>query len=452
MRRPILNAILLLLLVWPLSGRAQIYHIDISGTIDLGLPPYIERIIAEAEANGARAVLLEVNTFGGRVDAATQIKDILLDSPVLTLAYVNKRAISAGALITLSCDSIGMTPGSSIGAATVVDQSGEKAAEKQISYFRAEMGATAEQNGRNRQIAEAMVDEEIEVPGLSEKGKLVTLTAEDALKWQMADYVAPTMDAFLDSLGLGDEEIVYSEITWAEHLVRFFTGPVVSSFLISLGLLGLFFEIKSPGWGIPGTLGVIFLALFFGSQYIINLASFLEIILFVTGVVLILVEIFVIPGFGIAGVSGIVCMIGALYLSLVGQFETLTTSDFTGAATRLFFALLLTVVGAVIIARLTPKTALWRGISLQPEQRRDEGYTVNVSYGEWLGKTGTAHTDLRPAGVGEFGDRRLDVISEGEYIEKDTPIKIVRVEGYRLVVKAQPAKRKTTRKPGGKKA
>lgn len=414
---------------------AQVYHIEISGTIDLGLPPYIERVIKEAQGAGASAILLEVNTFGGRVDAATQIKDLLLNTNLETIAFVNKRAISAGALISLSCKKIGMVPGSSMGAATVVDQGGEKAPEKAISYFRAEMGATAERNGRNRKIAEGMVDEDIEIEGLSEKGKLITLTAEDAVHWKMADYIAPTLNAFLDSLGMGDERIIYTKPNWAEDVVRFLTGPIVSSMLISLGLLGLFFEIKSPGWGVPGTLGLIFLALFFGSHYIIKLASSIEIILFFVGVGLLLLEIFVIPGFGFAGIAGIIAIIGGIYLSLVGALENVTWSDLGEAAYRLGIALLVTIGGAFLLARFGPRTSIWRKISLPDEQKRDQGYVASKDYHTYIGKTGVALTPLRPAGMGRFGDERLDVVTEGEFIEQNAPIKIIGVEGYRLVVR-----------------
>ena len=429
------NLLIFCALYLPPAGFSQVYHIDISGTIDLGLPPYLERVIRDADAAGAKAIVLEVNTFGGRVDAATQIKDLLLNTDLETLAYVNKRAISAGAFISLSCRKIGMAPGSSMGAATVVDQGGNKASEKAQSYFRAEIGSTAERNGRNRQIAEGMVDEDVEIEGLSEKGKLITLTAEDAIKWKMADVVAPTLAAFLDSLGYGEEEIVYSEVNWAEKVVRFLTGPIVSSFLISLGLLGLFIEIKSPGWGVPGTLGLIFLALFFGSHYIISLASSLEILLFFVGVILLLLEIFVIPGFGVAGIGGIIALIAGIYLSLIGTFETVTFGDLSDAAFRIVAALTMTIVGAAVLLRFMPKTNIWRKISLQGEQKREQGFVVNKDYEQHVGKIGIAISPLRPAGVGKFGDQRLDVVSEGGFIEKDTPIKIVRTEGIRVIVR-----------------
>lgn len=414
----------------------QVYHIQVEGTIDLGLPPYIKRVIAEAEKNKAEALIFEINTFGGRIDAATQIKDLILNTPIPTIAFINKRAISAGALISLSCNTIVMVPGSSIGAATVVDQTGEKASEKALSYFRAEMGATAEKNGRNRLIAEGMVDEDIEIDGLSPKGKLITLTTEEALQWKMADFTVNDLSEITEHLEIKNKEIIYSKINWAEKVVRFLTDPLVSSLLISLGLIGLFFEIKTPGWGVPGTLGLLFLALFFGSHYIVNLADIIEIILFIVGAALLLLEIFVIPGFGVAGVGGIILMIAGIYLSLVGQFKHVDPTSFRSAAGYLAFSLILTILGVMVIIKIFPKSSIWRTISLEDAQLKDKGYIASRDYREYLGKKGKALSPLRPSGIGLFDGERLDVVSEGEFIDKDTPIVISQIDGYRLIVKS----------------
>ena len=430
----ILTFFLFILMLHFKTLQGEIYHLQIEGTIDLGLPPYIERVIRDAQNKEAEAIILEINTFGGRLDAATQIKDLILDTEILSIAFINKRAISAGALISLSCDKIGMVPGSSIGAATVVDQTGEKASEKMISYFRTEMGATAEKTNRNRKIAEGMVDDDIEIEGLSQKGKLITLTAEDAIKWGMADLIVDNVESLLDSMAFSDPYIVYTKINWAESIVRFLTDPLISSLLISLGLLGLFFEIKSPGWGVPGSVGLLFLALFFGSHYIVNLANFVEIILFLLGVGLLLLEIFVIPGFGIAGVSGILLMISGLFLSMIGTFEQIDKSDISSTAGYLSLSFIITFIGVVVLIRLFPKTGIWRRISLEESQTREKGYIAARDYSHYLGKEGIALSPLRPAGVGQFGNERLDVISEGDFIEKDTAIFISQIDGYRLIV------------------
>jgi membrane-bound serine protease (ClpP class) len=324
----------------------------------------------------------------------------------------------------------------------VVDGSGEKASEKMISYFRTEMGATAEKNGRNRKIAEGMVDEDIEIEGLSEKGKLITLTAEDAITWEMADYIVEDLTALLDSTNLSDEKIVYSNINWAEKVVRFFTDPMVSSLLISLGLLGLFFEIKSPGWGVPGTLGVIFLGLFFGSHYIVNLANIIEIVLFLVGVGLLLLEIFVIPGFGVAGVGGVLLMMTGLFLSLIGQLKHVSSDDLSSAAGYLSLSFIITFMGVILLLRLFPKTIFWKRISLEDSQEKEQGYVASRNYNIYLGKTGVAISPLRPAGIGEIDGERLDVVSDGDFIDKDTPIIVIKIDGYRLVVKEKPKKGK----------
>jgi len=428
-------SILLVLLLCPILP-AQVYHIKVEGTIDLGLPPYIKRIIEQAQKDQAEAIIFEINTFGGRLDAATQIKDLILNTPITTVAFVNKRAISAGALISLSCNKIFMVPGSSMGAATVVDQSGEKASEKVISYFRTEMGATAEKNGRNRLIAEGMVDEDVEIEGLSPKGKLISLTAEDAIKWKMADFIASDLQAVMENLGIKEKEIIYSKINWAEKVVRFLTDPLVSSLLISLGLIGLFFEIKTPGWGVPGTLGLLCLALFFGSHYIVNLANIIEIVLFILGAGLLLLEIFIIPGFGIAGVSGIIFMIAGIYLSLVGTLKHVDFPALSSAANYLLLSLFLTILGAMVIIKLFPKSSIWRTISLEEAQLRDKGYISARDYRQYLGKEGIALSTLRPAGIGLFGGERLDVVSQGDFIEKGTSIVISQIDGYRLIVRS----------------
>ena len=234
-----------------------IYRVPIKGVIDLGLPPYIKRVIKEAEDAKAKAIIFEINTFGGRVDAATQIKDAILSSKVQTVGFINRRAISAGALISLSCEKIYMTGGGLIGAATAVDMSGKKGSEKVISFMREEMASTAEQRGRNKKIARGMVDEELSFTHLvlnqdsilvndiegRKEGKLISLTTDQALKYQIADGVAENMDSVLDSLGYEDFKIIEKSENWSEDIVRFLTNPVVASLLTTFGFLGILFEL-----------------------------------------------------------------------------------------------------------------------------------------------------------------------------------------------------------------
>ena len=226
------------------------YYIKIEGQINLGLPNYIERIITMANEQQAGAVILEINTPGGRVDAALQIRDAIFDAEVPTIAFINREAASAGALISLSCEKIYMAPGSSIGAVTPVDQTGKKASEKMFSYLRSVMRSIAQRNKRPVDIVESMVDEDIEVPGVIEKGKLLTLTGEEAVKHKIADGMADDINDLLNQLKLEPKGMIRTKINWSEKLVYFLTNPIISSLLLTIGMLGLIFEVRSPGWGV----------------------------------------------------------------------------------------------------------------------------------------------------------------------------------------------------------
>jgi membrane-bound serine protease (ClpP class) len=236
---------LLLLLGFQIYPQQKVVYLGlIDGEIDLGLSPYVSRVISEAEKENADAVIFKINTFGGRVDAATQIKDAILASKVLTIAFINNRAISAGSLIALSCKKNAMVPVSSIGAATVVDQSGQKVGEKYQSYMRSEMRSTAERNGRRTDIAQGMVDERVVVEGLDDSTQLITLTSDEAKKYGIADTLVNDLDDVLEAFSLEGSEIRRINSNWAEDVVRFINNPIVSSLLIMIGLLGLYTELR----------------------------------------------------------------------------------------------------------------------------------------------------------------------------------------------------------------
>ena len=414
----------------------EVFIAKIEGTIDNGIPPYLERVISEAHEAEAEILVLKINTFGGRVDAAVEIKDLLFNSNLKTIAYIDKRAISAGAFIALSCDKILMVPASLIGAATVVDGTGQKGSEKQISYFRTEMAATAEAKGRNKDIARGMVDEDVEIQGLSDKGKLITLGVEDALKWKIADHKVLSLDEGLQILGYHNavqNEIAYS---WAEEIVRFLTDPIVSSLLMTLGFLGLLFELRSPGWGIGGSIGLTALILFFGSHYIINLAEIWEIVLFFLGIILLGLEIFVIPGFGIAGIAGIVLILASVFLGMVGHWPDIGYEEISSALYSMFASLLMTLLLAVFGFKFFPKTSLWKKLVLNEEEIAKNGYISNPKdYSKMVGQKGLTVSTLRPTGIADFDGKRFDVVSQGDFIESGIQIEVVQVENYRIIVK-----------------
>jgi len=435
-------SILVLLTIFIASSNAEekikVYLIDISGDIDLGLAPYVQRVINEAEESKASAVILKVNTFGGRVDAATQIRDAIINSKVLTIAFIDKRAISAGALISIAAKKIVMSPGSTIGATTVVDQSGTKATEKYQSYMRSEMRSTAERNGRRPDIAEAMVDERIVIkdfPELDDSTKLLTLTTEEALKVGYCDFVASNLQEVLSHFNLKDAEVVSSEINWAEKVVSFLHNPIISGILIMLGILGLLTEIKTPGWGVAGTIGLISLALFFGAGYILQLANVWEILVFIVGFVLLIIEIFYIPGFGFLGILGIIMMIGAIFFGLIGDFPIISENEISNALIQLAASLVASIVFLFILWRFLPGTPIWGRLILATSENQKEGFVSNPDLSFLVGKRGKALSLLRPAGIAIIEGKRYDVVSEGEFIQKDEEVEVTEVIGSKIIVK-----------------
>ncbi|MEW6195097.1 MAG: NfeD family protein [Bacteroidota bacterium] len=416
-------------------AQKKIYLAEIEGDIDLGLAPYVRRVVDEAEKNSASAIIFKINTFGGRVDAATQIKDAILNSSVKTIAFIDKRAISAGALIALSCEKIVMVPGAAIGATTVVDETGQKQSEKYQSYMRSEMRATAEKNGRRTDIAQGMVDERIVVADVQDDStKLITLTTEEALKVNFADATANSIDEIKKYFDLTDAEIVSLDSNWAEDVVRFINHPIVSSLLIMLGLIGLYTEIKTPGWGVAGTVGLISLALFFGTSYILELASIIEILLFVVGVILLLIEIFVIPGFGIFGISGITLMVLGLFLGLLSDFKMIDWDIISIAIIQLASVFVGSSVIIFFLLKYLPKTEMLNKLILKEQVAAKSGYAAKPSLADLIGKEGIALTDLRPSGTALIENNRVDVVTEGDYINRDSGIKVKSVEGSKIVV------------------
>jgi membrane-bound serine protease (ClpP class) len=427
----------------PLPALAQekpqpiVYVAPIDGIIDLGLAPFVQRVLNEAADAGAAAVVLEINTFGGRVDAAVQIRDALLSSRVRTVAFVNRRAISAGALISLAAETIVMTSGGTIGAATPVQGGGGEAqpvSEKSVSYVRKEFGATAESRKRPVLIAEAMVDADVSIKGLIEKGKLLTLTTEEALKHKVADMRAETLDDALQKLGLAGAELRRAAPNWAENVVRFLTHPILSSLLITVAMLGIIIELRTPGFGIPGALGVGSLGLLLWGHWLVQLAGWEELLLVAAGVILLAIEVLVVPGFGVVGLLGIIAIIASLVLTLIGPGAA--PAFIIATATRVVFSLLVALLASFLLLRLLPRLPMGRRLILERGLTSAQGYvSAPDSDVQLLGKTGRTSSALRPAGIAEIAGRRVDVVSEGELIDAGQSIEVIRVDGNRIVVR-----------------
>jgi membrane-bound serine protease (ClpP class) len=300
--------------------------------------------------------------------------------------------------------------------------------------MRKEFRSTAEHRKRPPLIAEAMVDPDVAIPGLIEKGKLLTLTTTEALEHKVADFRADSLEAVLTRLELGNAEVRRVSENWAEQLVRFLTHPVLSSLLMTVGMLGIIVELRTPGFGVPGALGITSLVLFFWGHWLVRLAGWEEILLVSAGLVLLAIELFVTPGFGVIGVAGIAAILAGLILSLIGAGAT--TEMVIGATARVALSLLVAVAASVALLRLLPRLPFGRRLVLDTGLTTDTGYaSAPEEDRQWLGKQGTALSPLRPAGIADLGGNRMDVVSQGEWIEAGTPIEVIRVDGNRIVVR-----------------
>ena len=423
---------------WPSGALAQdaplVFRVPVTGVVEMGLAPFIERAIREAESAGVSVVVLDIDTPGGRVDSAERIADAISDSGVPVYAFVNRRAFSAGALIALATRGIYMRPGSVLGAVTPVDGSGTKASEKIVSAMRSEMRALAEARGLDPAIAEAMVDESLAVPNVVDAGRLLTLTTEEAVH---VGYASETdnFSSLLDDLGFAGAEVTDFDVNWAERFVRFFSNPVVAPFLLSLGFLGLIIEIKTATFGLAGLAGALSLSLFFGSHLILGLAGWEDLLLVGAGVLFVAAEVLLIPGFGLFGVLGIAGIAGGIYMSLLGSLPS--AQDFSRAGSVLITTLVLLLVTGWALLRHLPKSKrmFQSGIFLGTRTDRAIGYESAEKRSDLIGAEGVAATDLRPSGVGIFRDERVDIVSQSEWIEEGTPVRVVSAEGYRQVVR-----------------
>ena len=416
------------------AQKGAVHRIPVTGEITPGLVPFIERSLKEAEEAGAAAVVLDIDTPGGLIDSAEKISDAVHDARVPVYAFVNRRALSAGAMIALATDGIYMRPGSSLGAATPVNGgTGEKLPEKYVSAMRSEFRALAEAAGLDPRVAEAMVDEDVEVAGIDEKGKLLTLSTAEAARIGYAREVAD-WDAMLAAVNAPGADVVVARSNWAEGLVRFLTNPLIAPFLLSFGFLGLIIELKTPTFGLAGLAGVTSLAMFFGSHLIVGLAGWESVALIAVGVLLLLIELFVLPGFGIAGVLGISAVIGSILLALLGG--TPTSGDLVKALAILTSSIVMVAVSVWAILQRLPHDRRGRALILQGGLGRGAGYVAAPARTDLHGATGVALTDLRPAGTARIGEERLDVVADGGWVSAGTPVEVVRSEGYRHIVRA----------------
>lgn len=422
----ILAAGLISLLPVQASGdEANVYVIPIKDDVEKGLNAYLDRAIRTAEENNADLIIFDMNTPGGAVDAARDIGNRITKTDVKTVTFVNSWAISAGSYIALHTDEIYMTPNAVMGASAVINQQGNTAGEKAESMWLAAMEAAAKQSGRDPDIAKAMAKGDIDLPELKAKGDLLTLSSDQALKVGYSEGTVKNMDELLERLGYPDANIQTVKSTFAESFARLITNPVVVPILLSIASLGLVLELYSPGFGLPGGMGISALLLFFYGHYAAGLAGYESMILFILGVILIVAEFFL-PG-GIAGLLGVVAVIGSILMA---------GGNVVHMAISIIIALFLASVSIIIMVKVFGKRMnIFKRLILTDSTSTESGYVSNVNRLELIGREGITVTALRPSGTVNVDDERLDVVAEGGFIEKDIAVKVVKVEGSRIVVR-----------------
>lgn len=402
-----------------------IYLIPVEQEVERGLLRFLERGFQEAKDAGADEIILEMDTLGGEVNAALQIGKLLRASEIPVTVFIKGEAISAGAYIALNADHILMAPGSAMGAAAPVTLTGEEADPKTVAFWRSNMQSAAEAHGRDPEIAGGMVDRNVEIEGIKEKGELISLSAQQAVKLKMADKVVADEQEVLRYLEAEDANIIRTDLTVSERLARFITSPYVIPILFTIGLAGIAIEFFSPGFGIPGIIGIGALALYFFGHFLAGFAGYETIVLFVIGLLLLAIEIFV-TGFGVFGILGL--------LALVASLVTAAPNVMIGI-TSLVVALGLTFVGVYAAVRRMGTRGVWKRLVLLYDQQNESGYTSQADRSNLTGKKGKSVTPLRPSGTAVIDGVRHDVVSDGGFIPVHTSVEVVRTEGGRLVVR-----------------
>lgn len=418
----------------------KIYTFKIDKDIDPAMNRRVELALNKAKEAEADLIIIEMDTYGGAVNDADDIRTMILECPIPIYVFINKDAASAGALISIASDSIYMAPGGSIGAATVVNGTdGAAAPDKYQSYMRSMMRSTAEATGRDPRIAEAMVDEKIVVEGISDSTSVITFSVSEAIKYGFCEGEYKSIQDILTAQNLQSSEIIAYEEGNIEKIIAFFLTPAISGVLILIIIGGIYFELQTPGVGFPLLAAIISTVLYFTPYYLSGLAENWEILVFILGIVLLAVELFVIPGFGVFGILGIIGILTGLVLGMIPNQDF----DFEFVPAADLFAALLTVILAalgsvVLIFWLTPKINQWgafRSVALADTQQRSEGYTSSFYSDSMLGKTGVVHSRLRPSGKVEIDGEIYDAYSRGEFVDQGEKIIVISTEGTSLKVK-----------------
>ena len=418
-----------------------VYKFDIKEMIAPAALRQSKAAFEQAKENKADLILIHMDTYGGAVDAANSIRTLILNSAIPVYVFIDNNAASAGALISIACDSIYMSPGASFGAATVVNQEGVPMPEKYQSYMRSTLRSTAEASGRDPRIAEAMNDARIYIEGVTDTGEVLTFTPKEAIANNYCEGEVKNIEEALAKAGIKIYKIVEYKKTSIESIIDILLNPALSGILIMIIIGGIYFELQSPGVGFPLIASITAAVLYFAPHYLQGLAENWEILLFIVGVILLMLEVFVIPGFGVAGILGIGCVILGLTLSLIGSVPSdlpIRLPEIESFA-KAFFLVMLSIISSLGLSfyfggKLV-KSALFGHAVLQSTQQRSAGYiSVDKNESDLVGSEAIAHTVLRPSGKIAIGENIYDATADRGFIEKGNKVKIIRFESAQLFV------------------
>jgi membrane-bound serine protease (ClpP class) len=418
----------------------KVFIMEIRDEINAPMKRYVKVALEAAEKSQADIVIIDMDTFGGVLTDAKEIAEMILAFKKPVWVYINSDAASAGALISIACDRIYMAPSATIGAATVVNGSdGTAAPDKYQSYMRSIMRSTAEENHRDPQIAEGMVDENIEIPGIKEAGKIITFTTSEALKYGFCDARVNSIEEILELNKITGYTTERFQLSTTEKIIAFFMNPVISGLLILLIIGGIYFEFQAPGIGLPLFVAITALVLYLVPYYLNGLAENWEILILITGILLIIAEVFIIPGFGVAGISGISLTLMALILIMLNNdyfnFDLVGTGDVLAASLAALGGILGAVLLLMFAGRKITHTNAFRRMALLDTQSKEHGFTANFVPEIEIGTIALTQTVLRPGGKVIIEGKVYDAFSRGEYIEPNESVEVIGVEASTLKVR-----------------
>lgn len=438
-----MRSLLLLLFVFPsvvsFAQKTQVMVMEIKETIDPRMKRYVDLALKHADETEADILIIEMDTYGGTLTDAKEIVDAIMRVERPVWVFINSDAASAGALISIACDSIYMSPGATIGAATVVESTGQKAPDKYQSYMRSIMRSTAEENGRDPRIAEGMVDENLDLDTLAPPGQVITFSTTEAIQYGFCEGKVNSIEEILEKNQVEDYNLYYFQLSGTEKVIAFFLNPFISGLLILVIIGGIYFEMQTPGVGFAGLAALVALVLYLVPYYLNGLAENWEILALFVGIVLLALEIFVFPGFGVAGIAGISLMVMSMILIMLNNdffnFEFVPMSEIMLATA----ATLGGITGGIALlfvggSRLS-RSRYFRRVALTDTQERSQGYTSSFMKEPMQGKVGKTYTVLRPSGKVMIDDQIFDAYTRGDYIEKDVEVIVTSDEGTSLQVK-----------------